>query len=237
MIDCGHVSEPFVLGCERMSESEDQQHLGAPPAAPELSRRERKKRALRRKIYQAAFELFLEKGFEHTTVEEIAERADVAKGTVFNYFPRKTSFLAAVADDWTSRLVEDLGPVEGWGGTTREKLERACLFLTDLAVQNPSLSRLAFFESLRHMHSPWNEGRITDEEPVRQFLAISRSVLRQGQLSKEIRPDIEPEHAAVLIESAFFRTLVRWLHERGSVEGLHAEISAKLDIIFEGVAA
>ncbi|UCC47390.1 MAG: TetR/AcrR family transcriptional regulator [Gemmatimonadota bacterium] len=221
-----------------MSKSADQHsRLDPMPPAAELGRRERKKRALRRRIYQAAFELFLEKGFEETTVEEIADRADVAKGTVFNYFPRKTSFLAAVADDWTSRLVEELGPVEGWSGTTREKLERAFLFLTDLAVQNPGLSRLAFFESLRHMHSPWNEGRITDEEPVRQFLAISRSVLRQGQLSGEIRPDVEPEHAATLIESAFFRTLVHWLQEGGSVDGLHDEISGKLDIIFEGVAA
>jgi AcrR family transcriptional regulator len=220
-----------------MSKSADQHSRLDAALPPALGRRERKKRELRRKIYEAAFELFLEKGFEETTVEEIAERADVAKGTVFNYFPRKTSFLAAVADDWTSRLVEELGPVEGWSGTTREKLERAFLFLTDLAVQNPGLSRLAFFESLRHMHSPWNEGRITDEEPVRQFLAISRCVLRQGQLSGEIRPDVEPEHAATLIESAFYRTLVHWLQEGGSVDGLHDEISGKLDIIFEGVAA
>jgi len=201
-----------------------------------LGRRERKKREQRRRIYRAAFELFVEKGFDATTVEEIAERADVGKGTVFNYFPRKTSLLAALAEDWTSRLVEEYGPVDDWTGTTREKLERVFLYLADLGIQNPALSRLAFFESLRFMHTPHEDGRLAEEEPVRQFQAITRSVLHQGQVAGEIRADVEPDYAATLIESSFFRTLVHWLKDGGSVDEVHGEIEAKLDIIFKGVA-
>ena len=54
-----------------------------------LGRRERKKLETRQRISTAAFALFVERGYEATTVEAIAERADVAKGTVFNYFPQK----------------------------------------------------------------------------------------------------------------------------------------------------
>lgn len=200
-----------------------------------LSRRERKKRELRQRIFQAAFELFLEKGFEHTTVDDIARRADVGKGTVFNYFPRKTSFLAAVADDWVARLVEELGPVDTWTGTTRDKLERVFLFLADLGIRNPALSRLAFAESLRYMGAHPVDERLTDEEPVRQFQSITRTMLRHGQETGEIRLDVEPEYAAALIESAFFRTLARWLRDGGPVEVVHVEIRAKLDIIFQGL--
>lgn len=37
--------------------------------------------------------LFVEKGFDSTTMEDIAELADVARATVFNHFPRKSAFL------------------------------------------------------------------------------------------------------------------------------------------------
>jgi AcrR family transcriptional regulator len=203
------------------------------PDLPPLSRRERKKRQVRRKIFQAAFDLFREKGFDDTTIEEIAERADVGKGTVFNYFPRKTSLLAALAEDWMSLLTEEMGPAESWRGSTRDKLERVFRFLTDLSVENPDLARLALFESLRHMQAP---ASIKQERGIREFLAITRSVLREGQSSGEVRADLETEYAANMIESAFHRTLMAWLREGSSVEELHAEISAKLDIIFNGVA-
>lgn len=230
IVDLSHIRG--LLQPKTMSES-------APPlpiqTAKVLSRRERKKRELRQRIFQAAFELFLENGFRQTTVEDIARRADVGKGTVFNYFPRKTSFLAAVADDWVARLVDELGPVETWTGTTRDKLERAFLFLADLGIKNPALSRLAFAESLRYMGPHPAEERLTDEEPVRQFQSITRTMLRLGQARGEIRLDVEPEHAAALIESAFYRTLARWLRDGGPVDEVHVEIRGKLDIIFGGL--
>jgi AcrR family transcriptional regulator len=205
---------------------------GAPAGS---SRRERKKREARRRIYDAAFALFLEKGFDATTVEEIAARADVAKGTVFNYFPRKTSLLAALAADWTMRIEEELGPVASWTGSTREKLTRVFRFLADLGAQNPDLARLAFFESLRYMHAMVEHHR-AEEEPVQHFQAMTRALIRQGQEQGEIRADIRPEDAAALLESAFHRTLARWLAAGGSRAKLHRTFEAKLDIVFAGIA-
>lgn len=52
-------------------------------------RRSRKRRATREDISDAATRLFYERGFDHVTVDEIAEAADVGRMTVFNHFPRK----------------------------------------------------------------------------------------------------------------------------------------------------
>lgn len=52
-------------------------------------RRSRKRLATRRAISLVADRLFLERGFDHVTVEEIAAAADVGRMTVFNHFPRK----------------------------------------------------------------------------------------------------------------------------------------------------
>jgi len=51
--------------------------------------RERKKLRTRALIQKEAIRLFLERGFEATTIEEIAEAAEISPSTFFNYFPTK----------------------------------------------------------------------------------------------------------------------------------------------------
>ena len=58
-------------------------------AEPLPDRRARKRLAMREAISTAATRLFLERGFEQVTVDEIAAAADVGRMTVFNHFPRK----------------------------------------------------------------------------------------------------------------------------------------------------
>ncbi len=199
-----------------------------------LPRRERKKQETRRRIYSAAFALFLEKGFDQTTVEEIADRADVAKGTVFNYFPQKTSFLAAIFEHWVNRITDEMGPLEQWRGTTRSKFEELFDFLANLSAENPELFRKAFFEHLRAI--PEADGCIKTHHPAHEFVAMVRTILRQGKVAGEVRADLNLEHGASLVESAVFKTLVFWLMVGGSLGDVRSEMSAKLDIIFEGIA-
>lgn len=68
-------------------------------------RRERKKAALRQTIAEVAVRLFLERGFDEVTISEIAEAADVARTTLFSYFPTKEALVFAQDQDWEQRLV------------------------------------------------------------------------------------------------------------------------------------
>ncbi len=199
-----------------------------------LTRRERKKRETRRRIYSAAFELFLEKGFDHTTVEEIAERADVAKGTVFNYFPQKSSFLPAIFEHWVNRITEEMGSVEQWTGDTRSKLEQLFFFLANLSAESPELFRRAIFEHLRSI--PDGDSPIASRPPVHEIVTMISSVLSEGQSAGDVRADLNLKHGASLVESAVFKTLVIWLIEGGSFDEVRDEMSGKLDILFAGVA-
>src|SRR5580765_1883067 len=65
---------------------------------PETSRRDRRSSETRDRIFKAALQLFAQKGFNNTTVEEITIAADVAKGTFFNYFESKEQVLFALTE-------------------------------------------------------------------------------------------------------------------------------------------
>ena len=60
-----------------------------------LNRRERKKQATRESIIQSAITLFKQKGYHKTSMDEIAEKVDVSKPTLYNYFQDKGSILIA----------------------------------------------------------------------------------------------------------------------------------------------
>src|SRR5260370_5079270 len=79
------------------------------PAAPRNlashpGRRQRRSMEIRERLFRAALELFAQKGFAETTVEDITKAADVGKGTFFNYFPSKDHILLAFGEMQLGKL-------------------------------------------------------------------------------------------------------------------------------------
>jgi len=75
--------------------------------AQELSRRERKKVETRERILAVAKEMLASQGFEATTLDQIAEGADVSNATFYNYFPNKDALLRRIAET----EIEDIGRI------------------------------------------------------------------------------------------------------------------------------
>jgi AcrR family transcriptional regulator len=80
-----------------------------PEGAEQLGLRERKKRRTRRLIAETARRLFFERGFEATTVADVAREAEVAEQTVFNYFPTKEDLFYSGVDALEAELLAAIG--------------------------------------------------------------------------------------------------------------------------------
>jgi AcrR family transcriptional regulator len=80
--------------------------MSASPAAIEIGRAERNKRDKRERLIRAARELFRTKGFEATTTSEIAEAADVAKGTLFFHAKSKEALLVMMFQEEVGDAIE-----------------------------------------------------------------------------------------------------------------------------------
>jgi AcrR family transcriptional regulator len=79
--------------------------MDSAPAIP-AGRRERQKLERERRILAAARRLFDRKGFTDTSMEEVATRAGLAVGTLYNYFPSKDQLLFAISRSDTEPLLK-----------------------------------------------------------------------------------------------------------------------------------
>jgi AcrR family transcriptional regulator len=75
------------------------------PADPERGKRKKQQEA-RTRILQAALDEFSDRGFHATTIDSIADRAGIAKGTVYRYFKTKDALFNALKEDTLTEFVE-----------------------------------------------------------------------------------------------------------------------------------
>ena len=90
------------------------------------ARRSRRKEARPGELLSAALDLFVDKGYAATRVEEVAARAGVSKGTLFLYFPSKEAlFQAVVRDNIAGRFAEWNAELDEFAGSSAELVHYA----------------------------------------------------------------------------------------------------------------
>jgi AcrR family transcriptional regulator len=196
-------------------------------------RRERKKEETKRRIFEAALTLFNEKGFDATTIDDITGRADVAKGTFFNYFPRKEAVIEYLADEWME-VAEEAAADRDRPATDRVRALYAVL--TRAHEEHPDLSRAVMRASAQRMCCPAPGGA------WQRFEQLVIEVVRQGQTRGELRRDRKPELLHGVLMSCFVGGVMWWLGERASSPDveirsvtLQQVVAAMQDVALDGM--
>ena len=144
---------------------------------------ERRKRELRARVLEAAAELFVENGIHATRVEEICERADVARRTFFNHFPSKQDLVRELAGYSLGQLLADIDSARRRGRSTRERLRHFFRSVAERTEQAGPMHRELLTELVHAVHeSPAKSEHARKLHDA--FEAIVRDGLEQGDVTR-----------------------------------------------------
>lgn len=171
-------------------------------------RRERRKRELRSWIYRTARRLFLERGFEAVTVEQIAEAADIAQATFFNHFQSKNAVLAEMTSEVSERIHDLIAQqreravsaqerIAGFAGCAAAELERSRGLAHEvmLELMQTAARPGAAVPYLSRVHEPFT------------------AIIREGQAKRQVRVDLDASFLAEMVVGAFNAAVTNWMND------------------------
>jgi AcrR family transcriptional regulator len=182
------------------------------PAAPAL--RERTRRAVRAELTDVAMDLFLRRGFDATTVDEIAAAAGISRRSLFRYFASKEAIIFDNLQDIGEQLAEALAGrprAEDPWTSLRHTFELVIAFNQENPVRT-----LGFYEMLEE--TPALKARYFEQQMRWQELLVPDITVRLG------RPEGEDEYgacAAAVVGSALaclFAANNAWRHSQGKAD-------------------
>ncbi len=173
------------------------------------SRRERRRLEIRLRIVDTAFLLFETQGYEATTVTEIAERADIAYGTLFQHFPSKLDLLREVSGRALGRLFENVEEVSKRSGTFAERLVMLFETTAENAESMGSQTR-ELISAMLALSIP--ETADADDRRIR--LAF-RKFLDEGLAASEVREDEDIDTLLEVIVGVWYSLFLSWVRIDG----------------------
>lgn len=193
----------------------------------DLTMRERKKEATKSKIQQVTIELILEYGFAATTMQLVAEKADVALRTLYNYYPSKEaivgSYIRDVVRDQEEQHWKALISLE----TTYERLLMACRKLAEWTVDNPVLSEIYASDPRNYCYST------TDEVPRSGLEEIVAKVFEVGRQQGDVAKSVSVEVLTRQVMGILYQGSLTWLGNPAL--DLFVIFKEGIDILFEGI--
>ncbi len=208
-----------------MSRADELADLAIVTGAQTGGRRERRRREIRDRLYETAIELFLEQGYERTTMDDIGNRADVARTTVFNHYPRKSEFLSE------------------WGSRRRAKVAAALRqrHLDDQPIDVVLESYMQLMAELNEEH------RAETRELMSAALAYDGSLnnpplagtlanyIRRAQKRGQVRAGVDPDQAGLMLAATYFATLTSWGDHDPPEFDLDRALNQAVELILRGL--
>lgn len=205
------MSDVPYVSSSNSSPSVSAEPISPTPKLSVVALRERKKDQTREALARAAIELFQEKGYEATTVAEIARAASVSRRTFFRYFPTKDALLFVDTSDHLERFREMLDAREPDDGIV-DPIRRACLAHAD--------------EYMRDRDQVVARARIIESSPglakqERQQDLLWEQAITEALLATRRRSPIAERRARMLsgaIVGAMRAAIIEWQRLEGSAD-------------------
>ncbi len=192
-------------------------------------RKVRKRAEREDRILKAAEELILTKGYASTTIDEIADRADVSKGAVYLHYRTKDDIYFSIVST-ALEIMRDMFQDAAEGTESGlDKFRAIGYSFYEYTKRYPSYSNLIYdVNSPKPCHSLASEGRCQSlNEEIGRIMVVS---IEAGMKDGSIRSDVDPMAAAIIISSSLQGLLRTVLSNREFVKAIGLDEKYLVDV-------
>ncbi|MBS1271747.1 MAG: HTH-type transcriptional regulator MtrR [Candidatus Marinimicrobia bacterium] len=199
------------------------------------------KEARRRQIFQAAMELYSQKGVARTTIQEIAEQAGIGKGTVYEYFDRKEDILAymfdSIQEESEAIIAEQLTP----SMNAEKKLVAYITGIMSFFDRYPAdiTEILLVFWAEGILNSPRNPADASTQSfdlrsMYEEYNQIVAQILDEGKQDGLFRQSLDSEAIAPAIIGALDGLMLQWVLLKDQID-FHDGVNNLLTVVLDGI--
>lgn len=202
-----------------------------PATKPRPATKAAQREASTEALLAAALALFVSRGYQHTSVEQIAARAGLTKGSVYFYFRSKSALLMAlldrvedvVADAMQTRVsgagaASATGAAGGGGADARGKLVAFLHGQAMLGVEKWEHVLLLILMSLEY-HGRGDEIEARLKAIYTRLYDTVEGIIGLGKSNGEFRADVATREQAAIVIAAHDGTFLEWYRRRAELDG------------------
>jgi AcrR family transcriptional regulator len=164
--------------------------------------------ATRQKIIDAALELFKNRGFEATRLQDIAKATGLSRGAIYWHFKNKQDILITLMSDMRERFEQLILDFQHDEGSAVEKLKRVIQAIMTTHAIDGRFQDLVIVMMSNYQLSEYIRKDHFKEEFPSQFIGTIRDVTQQGIDEGSIRRDLDPVDVAWMILLLFTGSII-----------------------------
>ena len=181
-------------------------------------RREKEKNQRRKTILKAAKKLFFKKGLENTTMDDIAEKAELSKGTLYIYFQSKEILALSIIKETSDLLNKTLRKAADTDKPGIERIIDVTMALTDFfRKKRKEFQFFRYMDSITVSLGVRNDVLQDWKSGVEDLIQVVLAIVLEGMKDGSIRRDVEPEKAAFIFSNMVLSFLIRLSSNQGII--------------------
>ncbi len=203
-----------------------------------LSRKEREKNARKEHILDIAEAIIAERGFEGTTMDEIAEKAEVGKGTLYIHFKSKSAIYLGICERGSKLLNQEMAKVLLLEVSGMELIEKIGEVYLQFVQTNP-----VYFHAFNYYENILNDELVAKSELVDRCEQSAKAAmtyivraLQIGMQDGSIKSTFEPHELALIIWGASKGVVnMAFLKQKRNHMRILDEVNFSLDTLIHGL--
>lgn len=191
-------------------------------------RRERRKEQTRDTVISTALELFRKQGIESTSMEQIAEESDIAKATLYKYFPNKEAIAAAYMHEAVRQKIAETDRLITENADTRSRLLALLTKLSEWNEENRDIIKLHASTRFQDLLSGHINNRL-----LSGFEYVVSRIIKVGQDAGELRQDLSAHKLTLYFKVMYLVPFGNWLLDQGASD-LELSLAESVDLFLGG---